>query len=331
MMVDHHRSGPMVVACVRITDLRPRVDPLSGAISEDHLSVGLSPADAAALEHCFRVADAWSGHVVVVTAASGSADPVLRDAAALGAAAIRIESRSGISDPDRTGDLVGDLVGDERALARSIVAALSSLGQPDLVVCGDRSADRGTGALPAFVAHALGATQALGLVSLECSGNKLELVAERRLDGGWRERLRVACPAVCSVEGAGIRLRRASLTATLAASGVPVTVAAGGVGGVGESDSIATIVAGSVRPFRPRTRIVPAPDSPDPRLRLLALTGALVAHDPPIVVGPIDAAGAADALVTFLIRHGYPQAVPGVPEAAPGTEEVDALSDRNRT
>jgi electron transfer flavoprotein beta subunit len=71
-----------------------------------------------------------------------------------------------------------------------------------------------------------------------------------------------------------------------------------------------------VRPFRPRTRVVPGPDSDDPRLRLLALTGALVAHDPPTVVGPIDAAGAADALLTFLIRHGYLDTEPVGEEAA---------------
>ncbi len=91
-----------------------------------------------------------------------------------------------------------------------------------MVVCGDRSVDRGTGALPAFVAHELGAAQALGLVALEVTAATgrpadLALSADRRLDGGWRERLRVPLPAVCSVEAAGVRLRRASLAGALAA------------------------------------------------------------------------------------------------------------------
>ncbi|HEV3265170.1 MAG TPA: mycofactocin-associated electron transfer flavoprotein beta subunit [Acidimicrobiales bacterium] len=297
--MDDRRDGPMVVACVRIGDLRPRVDPLTGAVVRDQLGAGLTPADAAALEYAFRVAGAWAGHVVVVTAAPPSADPWLREAVALGATPLRV----GVGAPSSDPGYAEQLGADERAEADAIAAALAGYGRPALVLCGDRSADRGTGALPAFLAHRLGAAQALGLVALAPSDQPLTLVAERRLDGGWRERLRVACPAVCSVEGAGIRLRRASLTATLAAQGtvIPVIEAAGGPGEPGpglESD-------GGVRPFRPRTRVVPPPESDDPRLRLLALTGALVAHDPPTVIGPVDASGAADALFDFLNRHGY--------------------------
>jgi electron transfer flavoprotein beta subunit len=65
------------------------------------------------------------------------------------------------------------------------------------------------------------------------------------------------------------------------------------------------VLVGATRVFTPRTRVLPAPESPDPRIRLLALTGALVAHDPPTVVGPVGAAEAADALLDFLVRHGY--------------------------
>ena len=303
--MDDTRTGPMVVACIRITDLRPQIEPLSGTVVREPWSTGLSPADAAALEHSFRIAEAWSGHVVVITAAPPSADAVLRDARALGATVLRIA----VGSPSSDQAYVDELGSDERAMAGMIVAALAPLGRPSLVVCGDRSSDRGTGALPAFLAHELGAAQALGLVAIATTDQESMVVAERRLDGGWRERLHVPCPAVCSVEGAGVRLRRASLTATLAAqrTEIPQVTAAGGPGATRGAGSVgpAEVAVGSVRPFRPRTRVVPGPDSDDPRLRLLALTGALVAHDPPTVVGPIDAAGAADALLTFLIRHGY--------------------------
>jgi electron transfer flavoprotein beta subunit len=290
-------SDPMVVACLRVGDLRPRVDPLSGAVVRDELGIGLAAADAAALEYAFRLAGAWSGHVVVVAAAPASADPLLREVLALGATVLRVAVPAPASDPGYAEGLASD----ERAEAAAIAAALVPYGRPAVVLCGDRSADRGTGALPAFLAHELGAAQALGLVALATSEPPLTLVAERRLDGGWRERLRIPCPAVCSVEGAGIRLRRASLTATLAAQ--PARVPAVVAGPV--SSDPGRIVLGPVRPFRPRTRVVPPPADDDPRLRLLALTGALVAHDPPTVVGPIDAAGAAEALLDFLRRHGY--------------------------
>ncbi len=293
---------PLVVACVRITDLRPEVDLLTGSVRRDRWGLGLSAADAAALEHALRVAESWSGRVAVVTAAPISADPVLLDAVALGATVMRLDAGT-----ESDSDYPGALAADERALAISVAAALTPLGPPALVVCGDGSADRGTGAFPAYLAHELGAAQALGLVTLTPQDGSV--VVERRLDGGWRERLRVPCPAVCSVEGAGVRLRRAPLAASLATAQQPVTVVghepAEGHGGVTGTGPDGAMVAGAVHPFRPRTRVLPAPTEHEPRLRLLALTGALEDRDPPTVVGPTDASGAADALIAYLVRHGY--------------------------
>ena len=294
--------GPLVVACLRVNDLRPAVDPLDGSVTRDRLGVGLSPADAAALEHGLRIAAAWGGRVVALCVGPESVEPVLRDVAALGVSVVRVP----LGDEGDGHRYVAELVEDEHDLARTLVAALAPFGPPDLVVCGDRSVDRGTGALPAYLAHELGAAQALGLVTLEPddTGATPAVRAERRLDGGWRERLRVPLPAVCSVEGAGVRLRRASLSGALEAEGSPVpvdrslAVAAAGTGP-------GSFHVGAPRPFRPRTRVQPAPADPDPRLRLLALTGALVAHDPPVVVEPADAAEAADVLLAFLARHGY--------------------------
>jgi electron transfer flavoprotein beta subunit len=309
---------PLVVACVRITDLRPEVDPLTGAVRRDRWGVGLSAADAAAVEHAFRIAGAWQGRVAVVTAADEAAEPVLREAVALGAAVVRIAADErgvpGPADPGHTGlgpdtAYLRALGADEQSLAAAIVAALAPLGTPALVLCGDRSPDRGTGALPAFVAHGLGAAQALGLVAIEADDGAV--LVERRLDGGWRERLRVPCPAVCSVEAAGVRLRRAPLPDTLAArrAEVPVVTPADRAG--------PSLSVSAPEPFRPRTRVIPAPADADPRLRLLALTGALVEHDPPTVVGPVGAAEAADALLAYLARQGYGAGAAGtVAEAA---------------
>ena len=297
-------SAPLVVACLRISDLRPMVDPLDGTITRDRLGVGLTPADAAGFEHALRIAEAWSGRVVAVCVGPRSVEPVLREVAATGALVVRVP----LGDEADGHHYVDELAGDERGLARTLVAALTPFGRPDLVLCGDRSVDRGTGALPAYLAHELGAAQALGLVSIEAGNGKSgagerSLLVERRLDGGWRERLRVPLPAVCSVEAAGVRLRRASLAGALDAADRPITVdrslAAQSAAGPGP------VHIGAPHPFRPRTRILPAPHDADPRLRLLSLTGALVAHDPPTVVHPADAAEAADVFLDFLTRHGY--------------------------
>lgn len=275
----------LVVALVRCTDLRAEVDPLSGAISRDARAAALSASDAAALEHALRLGDAWGARVLALSAGGAECDAGLREAAAVGAEVRRVAVQ---------GSYLDELVTDEQTLARSLVAALGG-ERPDLVVCADRSADRGTGALPAFVAHELGVAQAPGLVSLELEGS--DLIAERRLDFGRRERLRVPLPAVCSVEAAGVRLRRAALPAALAAAASIVPVVASGV------PASRVRVLGS-RPTRPRARHLPAPTG-TARERLLALTGALLSHDPPTVVGPVDAPAAVDALLEFLVRNGY--------------------------
>ncbi len=74
-------AGPLVVACLRISDLRPSVDPLEGTVTRDRLGVGLSPADAAALEHALRIAGSWGGRVVALCVGPASVEPVLRDVA----------------------------------------------------------------------------------------------------------------------------------------------------------------------------------------------------------------------------------------------------------
>jgi electron transfer flavoprotein beta subunit len=274
----------LVVVLARCTDLRVEVDPLTGAISRDPRAAAFSASDAAAVEHGLRLGSAWGARTLVLTAGGPECDGPLREVLSLGAEVRRVPVR---------GSYVEELATDERALAKALVAAIG--GRPDLVVCADRSSDRGTGALPAFVAHELGVVQAPGLVSLELVGD--DLMGERRLDYGRRERMRIPLPAVCSVEGAGVRLRRASLPASLAAASAVVPVAEVPLPGP------AVRVLGA-RASRPRPRHLPAPTGSS-RERLLALTGALLSHEPPTVVGPVDAPEAADALLDFLARNGY--------------------------
>jgi electron transfer flavoprotein beta subunit len=266
----------------------------------------------------------------VVSAGPAAADDTLRQAVALGARALRVPWPPGGTGPGHStgpgagvsgrfggkhsgragggrgaGEPLGsdreylyDLAADESALAGTLAAAIRTVGEPALVLCGDRSSDRGTGALPALLAHELGAAQALGLVDLRHDGDVL--VGERRLDGGRRERLRIPRPAVCSVEAAGVRLRRASLPSTLAAARAEIPLVDPALAGAARR--AVTVRAG--RPYRPRPRVVPPP-SGIPRERLMQLTGALVAHEPPTLVGPVGAAEAADALLAFLARTGY--------------------------
>ena len=173
------------------------------ATDGDERWAGVSDADRAALEIGLQLAETAGDAVTVVTVGEPGAEHGLRTAVAAGAVrAVRVDAPRGLASD-------------------AVAGAIAALAiDATWVLCGDASADRGTGAVPAFLAAELGAAQALGLVAVEPAGTG-PLRATRRLDGGRREVLDVASPAVLSVEGAVARLRRASLPAELAARGPP--------------------------------------------------------------------------------------------------------------
>lgn len=241
-------AAPLVV-CLKWVPIRPEVDPLSGvAITDDRFS-GLSPADQAALEWALRVGEGRGQPVLAVSVGTAAADAGLREALALGAdGACRIHH----PDPD---SLTSRMVADGLAKA---------CGSAALVFCGDHSLDRGSGSVPAFLAHRLGFGQALGCVRLEHAAAdqagandskpvEQQVVAERRLDQGRRERLAVSDGTVLSFEG-GLEPRRAPLGAALAAADVTIPVVE-----LPPVEGIGSISVTATGPYRPRARVLPAP------------------------------------------------------------------------
>jgi electron transfer flavoprotein beta subunit len=281
----------VIVAALKWVDLRPEVDPLTGALVHDERGFGHSPADQAALEWALRVAACWDDHVVAVTVGPAGADRGLRDALAAGAvSAVRVDLPSG---PEG-----------RQPSSAAVAAALAPLAAgADLVCCGDASLDRGSGALPAHLADRLGVASALGLVGVEIGGRP-RLEVERRLDRGRRERLAVTGPAVVSVEGGTASLRRASLPGVLAARLSPVELVAPSATAAGVAADDAVHRRG-IGPYRPRARVLPGPDSSAPaRERVLHLTGPLGARQAPraLVAEPVDAA---EAILAQLRAWGY--------------------------
>ena len=284
----------VIVAAMGWSWREAAVDPLTGGVSADPHDRGPDRADFAALEHALRLAEKWDAQVVAATVGPPDADTVLQDALAAGAAeALRVEpaGQSSLLRP-------ADLVGGSQDLPTALAAALRQrYGVPDLVLCGDRSADRGTGSFPAFLAAALNTSQALGVVEMEPEGDRV-LRVHRRLDGGRREVLLVRSPAVVSVEAAGVRLRRAGLPAMLASrdAAIPVTRTSGAA-----AHRLPLLGA---HPYRPRPRELAGP-SGTALHRTLELTGALVERTPPTVLGPLPPDKAAEELLGYLRRHGY--------------------------
>lgn len=285
---------PVIVAALSWSWRETEVDPLTGALRANRRDRGPSGAELAALEHALRLAERWTARVVAASVAPAEADDMLRDALAAGAAqALRVEPAGPVAGPRPAG-----LVGGEQESAAALAAALrQQFGVPELVLCGDLAADRGTGSFPAFLAASLGAEQALGCVRLE-PADDWTLRVYRRLDGGRREVLLVRPPAVVSVEAAGVRLRRAGLPAALARGKAAVTVASTPAA---RNRRVRIL---SAHPYRPRPRELPAPAGPALH-RMLELTGALAQRTPPTVVGPLAPAEAADELLAYLCRWGY--------------------------
>ncbi len=250
------------------------------ASGDDDRWAGVSAADEAALEVAFMLAsDAGEdAFVTVATVGPPAAEAALRGAVARGARrAVRV-------------DAPRDLRSDAVAGALAPLAAGCAW-----VLCGDYSPDRGSGSVPALIAARCGVAQALGLVDVR-SGAVGRLHALRRLDGGRREELSVTSPAVVSVEGSVARLRRASLTAELAARTATIEVVDGPPG--------PREVAIEERPYRPRARVLPAPTGDDAltRIRALMSSGVEAAHGETVTLDPPEAAA---RIVRTLCDWGY--------------------------
>jgi electron transfer flavoprotein beta subunit len=248
------------------------------AADDDERWAAVSEADRAALEIALSLADAPGRDVTVVTVGGPPADAGLREALAVGATrAVRIDAPAELG----SGAVAG-------AVARVV-------GGATWILCGDLSADRGSGAVPGFLAAELGIAQALGLVSVVRASTSTVRVT-RRLDSGRREVLDVTAPAVLSVEGAAARLRRAALTAELAARRASIDVVAGPSGPVEHPDA--------VRPYRPRARALAAPTG-TPLARVLQLTDAAGATSTTHELVTLEPAAAADRILAALAEWGY--------------------------
>ena len=277
----------MIAACLKWVDLRPEVDPLDAHVRTDPRTAGLSPADAAALEWALRAGERWDRPVLAVTAGPPAADRILRDAVATGATqAVRIDLSP---------------VAPSSVVAAAIAAVLGPVGVSS-VWCGDHSLDRGSGAVPAFLAAELGLAQALGLVDVELKAAAGSVTAWRRLDRGRREHVRLDGSGVLSVEGSTARLRRAALGAVMTSGRTTVEVVTPPLAGDG-----ATGAAGAhlLRPFRPRARVLPGPTGASALDRIRALTESTAGASHSVEVVVLDPPAAADRILEALAAWGH--------------------------
>ena len=173
----------------------------------------------------------------------------------------------------------------------------------DFVICGDYSSDRGTGSVPAFLAHELGAAQALGLVAVDpsvrphrrttrgasCAGST---VVDARCSPS-------VAPAVLSVEGSVRRLRRASLAATVRSKTATVERV-----GVVRTRPPNIPSPALVAPYRPRARTLTPPSGAVlSRVREILDVGG--SDSTTVETVELEPAAAAARIVEQLHRWGY--------------------------
>jgi electron transfer flavoprotein beta subunit len=305
-------GGPGIGVALKLAAGRIEVDPLTGEVTPDRVPGGTSRSGLAALEIALRLRDAWHATVTVATLGTVAAEPMLRDALAMGAdRAIRIEA------PRREGAAVPAAPGTPPALAAAAMALAGALAGCPIVLCGDGGHDGATGAVPALLAAYGGRAQALGLISVAPAGAPGTVRAERRLDRGWRERLLVRPPMVLSVESGSAQPRRAPMGAMLAARNAAVSVlpwpAAGAAGAAigdpggtaGTEPAAPAQKAGiTVLPYRPRARVLPPPAGESPLARVRSLLGTDGQAEPPERVDA-EPAAAARQILAKLRSWGY--------------------------
>jgi electron transfer flavoprotein beta subunit len=171
------------------------------------------------------------GETIVVTVGSERAEPALRAGLAMGAdRAIRMWDESLASPREDV---------DPLTVAR-LLAGVAAIEAPELILCGTQSSDMANAATGIALAGLLDVAHVAVVSAVERDGEQLlvqrelaggavellheQLLVQRELAGGAVELLRVATPALLSVQTASRAPRRPNLRAIKQARSAPLTV-----------------------------------------------------------------------------------------------------------
>lgn len=267
------------------------VDPLTGEIDAVRVLCMMNPADAAALEMalCLR---SEGDTLKAFTVGPPPAERVLRHALALDVDnVVRLwdESRN-FTKPPVTSVL--------------LAAGLRTEGLPDLVLCGARSVDRGSGKVPALLAEHLDWPVVTDVTHFEIHEGHVRF--QRRLSRGARAEGEVTLPAVLGLDPEIAHLRHASLPGLMKGKQATIPVRHLAELGLSANDlSFPAVTLHAVMPPHPRPRIIFIPDSNlSPHERIAQIMSAGVTRKAgEIIEGPPE--DMADAIVAFLRDKGF--------------------------
>lgn len=148
----------------------------------------LNPSDRCALEQAIKLREVFAScRVTAITMGPSEAKAVLEQCLARGVdGVIHL-----VSD--------GSTAVDSFAVARALSDAIKAHGF-DLILCGDRSLDEGSSEVSSILAELLDLPQVTGVVKLSVSPQDSQVVAERRLERGYRQVVQTALPALIAVD-----------------------------------------------------------------------------------------------------------------------------------
>jgi electron transfer flavoprotein beta subunit len=188
------------------------MDGETGVLVRDSAGGILNPYDLFALEAALQAASALQTvtEIFAITMGPPSAEQALREAVAMGA-----DSAILLSDPAFSG-------ADVAATSRTLAGALEKYGVPDMIFCGQQTADGDTAQLPFALAARLGVPVAGWVKEIECFREDGYSVLQELSTGTVR--VRGAYPALFAVSREAVQPRAPSLPRRLAARKLPVTV-----------------------------------------------------------------------------------------------------------
>ncbi len=261
--------------------------PTGVSLDTPGLTYMVSPVDMVACEAAVQLKEATAATVGLFTAGSDDSEAGLRAAFALGAdEATRVAfDDSGLSGGVRAGRLLAAAIGRDAA---------------DFVICGSRSSDSGSGAVPATIAEVLGMPLVTNVVSIR---GKEALEVERRLSGGRRQVVRVQAPAVLTVEESLCEPRYPSVVARRRADRAEISVRTAAALGIDmPTPALMLVRLQGPRPLSARLVAPPPEMGARQRLAYVLAGGPDQKRASSRLEGP--AAAQADQLVAFLRANG---------------------------
>ncbi|MFV9502946.1 MAG: electron transfer flavoprotein subunit beta/FixA family protein [Oscillochloridaceae bacterium umkhey_bin13] len=280
-----------LVVCLKLVPdpLTVEASPFTGVIDPRRLLYRTNLADEGALELALSLAGP-TGRVSALTVGPPAADEVARQALAVGASqAWRLWDAS-LPEPHPF------------ATATLLAAAVRALPPANVILCGARSSDRGSGTVPALLAELLGLPVATDVTALNLTGPTVQM--QRRLDRGAREELVLDLPAVVGLEPGPLRLRQPALPQLLAARRTQIELRTSADLGLRQLPAPASEQRGLQAP-RPRPRPIFAPASNLPAHERISqlLAAGVASKSGSIQSGPPEQLAA--RLVAFLRERGF--------------------------